>query len=166
MTPISIIAAVADNNAIGRNGQLLCRLPNDMKRFKELTTGHSVIMGHRTYESLPKGALPGRKNIVLTSQSDIHYVGCTVCNSLASALAANGDGGEVFIIGGAGVYGQALEAADKMYLTRIRHAFADADTFFPVIDFSRWEETEWQEFPTDDRHDYPYTFLTYIRRKE
>ncbi|OAV71055.1 Dihydrofolate reductase [Bacteroidales bacterium Barb7] len=166
MTTISIIAAVADNNAIGRNGQLLCRLPNDMKRFKELTTGHSVIMGHRTYESLPKGALPSRKNIVLTSQSDIHYAGCTICNSFESALAASGDARGTFIIGGAAVYGQALEAADKMYLTRIRHTFADADTFFPVIDFSRWEETERQEFPADDRHDYPYTFLTYIRRKE
>ncbi|OAV73488.1 Dihydrofolate reductase [Bacteroidales bacterium Barb6] len=166
MTTISIIAAVADNNAIGRNGQLLCRLPNDMKRFKELTIGHTVIMGRYTYESLPKGVLPDRKNIVLTSQPDIHYAGCTVCNSLASALVANGDSGEIFIIGGATVYGQALEVADKMYLTRIRHAFADADTFFPAIDFSRWEDTEQQEFPADDRHDYPYTFLTYIRRKE
>jgi dihydrofolate reductase len=162
---VSIIAAVADNKAIGKEQGLLWRMPDDMKRFRELTTGHTVIMGRKTFESLPGGALPGRRNIVLTSQREIRPADCTICHSLQQALDLSGREEEVFIIGGETVYRQAMEPAGKIYLTRIRHTFAGADAFFPEIDFSRWEEAEHRDFPADDRHAYPYTFLTYIRKE-
>ena len=139
---ISIIAAISDNNAIGKNQQLLWHLPADMKHFKELTTGHAIIMGRKTFESLPNGPLPERKNVVLTTMPE-----------------------EVFVIGGALVYRQALRRADKMYITRVHHEFENADTFFPVVDWEQWEEVERQDFPADEKNAYPYSFITYVRKK-
>jgi dihydrofolate reductase len=165
MCKISIIVALADNNAIGKNQQLLWHMPYDMKRFKTLTTGHAVIMGRKTFESLPKGALPNRKNVVLTSMPNAGFVNCFACDSMRDALDICEKEEEIFMIGGSTVYKQALKIADKMYLTRIHHVFEDADTFFPEFDINEWEEVERQEFSADEKHKYPYTFLTYERKK-
>ncbi len=135
---ISIIVATDERGAIGKDNQLLWHLPNDMKYFRELTTGHTVIMGRRTFESLPKGALPNRKNIVLTTTPDAHFDNCLVYHTLWNALIACEDEDEVFIIGGGSVYRQALEVADKLYLTMVHHTFPDADTFFPHVDPQVW----------------------------
>ena len=132
MSTISIIAAIADNNAIGKNQQLLWHLPADMKHFKELTTGHAIIMGRKTFESLPNGPLPDRKNVVLTSLPEAGFVNCFACESMRDALDLCEKEDEIFIIGGALVYRQALSKADKMYITRVHHEFENADAFFPV----------------------------------
>lgn len=165
MPQITIIAAVAENGAIGKNQQLLCHLPNDMKRFKELTTGHAVVMGRKTFESLPNGALPNRKNVVLTTMPEAGFVNCFPCDSMADALELCENEKEIFIIGGALVYRQALSKADKMYITKIHAEFKDADAFFPVVDWSQWEETESQDFPADEKHQYAYSFITYVRKR-
>lgn len=165
MSTISIIAAIADNNAIGKNNKLLWRLPADMRRFKDLTTGHAVIMGRKTFESLPKGPLPNRKNVVLTTLPEAGFVNCFACESMGAALDICEKEDEIFILGGALVYRQALRIADKMYITRVHAEFKDADTFFPVVNWDLWEEVERQEFPADAKHAYPYTFLTYHRKK-
>ena len=163
MSTLSIIVAIADNGAIGKQQQLLCHLPKDLKHFKEITSGHTVIMGRKTYESLPNGALPNRKNIVLTSSKDLSYPNCIMVNSLEDAIDACNGEEEVFIIGGAAVYKEALEQADKLYITRIHHSFEDADTFFPEINKSDWTETEQISHPADEKHLYPFTFITYTR---
>lgn len=166
MSLISIIAAIAENNAIGKDGQLLWHLPADMRHFKELTTGHAVIMGRKTFESLPNGPLPNRKNIVLTSLPAAGFAGCLACKSMREALGLCGKEDEIFIIGGALVYRQALDIAGKMYITRVHHAFEDADAFFPAVDWDLWEEADRQAFPADGKNAYPCTFLTYIRNHQ
>ena len=165
---LSIIAALAENNAIGLNNALLWKLPNDMKRFRELTVGHTVIMGRKTFESLPNGALPDRTNVVLTRNSAaIVPVGCKIAGNVQDAVRDCGRGdGEVFIIGGASLYRQTIDIADKLYITRVRRTFDHADTFFPAIDENQWLLTQQDDFPADDRHACPYTFQTYILRKK
>lgn len=165
MSTISIVAAIADNNAIGKDRQLLCHMPADMKHFKDLTTGHAVIMGRKTFESLPKGALPNRKNIVLTSMPEAGFVNCFACESMHDALDLCEKEDNIFIIGGALVYRQAIQRAEKMYITRIHHDFKDADTFFPIVNWDQWEETERQDFPADENNPYPYSFVTYARKR-
>jgi dihydrofolate reductase len=165
MCKISIIVAVADNNAIGKNQQLLWHMPYDMKRFKALTLGHAVIMGRKTFESLPKGALPQRKNVVLTSLPEAGFIDCFACDSLSDALDICEKEEEIFMIGGYTVYKQALKIADKMYMTRVHHTFEDADVFFPEVHYDEWVEVERQEFPADEKHKYPFTFHTYIRKE-
>lgn len=161
---ISIIAAMDEQRAIGKNRQLLWRLPRDMKRFKDITTGHTVIMGRETFESLPGGALPERKNIVLSTKPDRQYEQASLYHSLREALASCEGEEEVFIIGGASVYRQAMAVAEKMYLTKVHHTFADADTFFPPIADSEWIETDRQGFPQDGKNPHAHTFFTYIRK--
>ena len=157
---ISIIAAVARNRAIGLHNQLLYWLPNDLRRFKALTTGHTIVMGRLTFESLPKGALPNRRNIVL-SRSDKQFPGAETFSTLEAALKACADDEEVFIIGGASVYEQALPFADRLLLTEVNDTPSEADAFFP--DYSQWH-IAYQEFhPKDDRHDYAYAFVDYVR---
>ncbi|MGP1421377.1 MAG: dihydrofolate reductase [Tannerella sp.] len=162
---ISIIVATDQRGAIGKDNSLLWRLPNDMKHFRELTVGHTVVMGRRTFESLPKGALPDRRNIVLTTEPGARFDGCTVYNTLWGALMATEGEDEVFIIGGGNVYEQALEVADKLYLTLVHHTFPEADTFFPPVDPNVWEEVSRTDAPTDEKNPYPHSFLTYIRKK-
>lgn len=164
MSKISIIAAIADKNAIGKNKRLLCHMPADMKRFKELTTGHAVIMGRKTFESLPH-ALPNRKNVVLTTVPEAGFLDCFACESMGAALDLCEKEDEVFIMGGALVYRQALRIADRMYITRIHHEFPDATTFFPVVNWNLWEEIEREKHPADEKNPYPYTYLTYVRKK-
>lgn len=164
MSNISIIVAVARNGAIGKDQSLLCPLPNDLKRFKALTTGHTVIMGRNTFLSLPKGALPDRRNIVLTSRAEARYPGTEVFSSLEAALASVSADESVFIIGGASVYRAALPIVDRLYLTEIDHDFPDADTFLPEIDFSVWRECNRDTRPADERHPYAYAFVDYVRK--
>ena len=161
---ISIIVAVAQNNAIGFENKLLYWLPNDLKRFKSLTTGHTIIMGRRTFESLPKGALPNRRNIVLTHQ-EIDFPGAERYASLEAALGQCRNEKEVFIIGGASVYQEALPLANTLYITHIDATPDEADAFFPPIDPSVWKETNREAHLTDEKHLYPYQFVDYERIK-
>ena len=161
---ISIIVAVAQNNAIGFENKLLYWLPNDLKRFKSLTTGHTIIMGRRTFESLPKGALPNRRNIVLSRQ-DIDFPGAERYASLEAALEQCRNEEEVFIIGGASVYQEALPLADKLCITHIEDTPSEADAFFPEINPSVWNETSREVHLTDEKHLYPYQFVDYERIK-
>ena len=158
---ISIIAAVAKNRAIGYQNKLIYWLPNDLKRFKALTTGHTIIMGRNTFLSLPKGALPNRRNIVLSRSSKV-FPGCDVYPSLEEALAHCAKDEDIYIIGGASVYKQALAVADRLCLTEIDDTPAEADTFFPSYD--DWQEESREDHPIDDRHDFRYSFVDYIRK--
>ncbi len=163
MQRVSIIVAIAQNLAIGKEQELLCYLPNDLKRFKTLTTGHSIVMGRRTFESLPNGALPNRKNVVITTNRKLSYPNTTLCHSLEEALEETQQDGEVFVIGGARVYGDALERADRLYITEIHHTFEEADTYFPAIDYTQWREVKRETMEADSRHPYSYTFVDYER---
>ena len=157
---INVIAAVARNRAIGLDNKLLYWLPNDLRRFKALTTGHTIIMGRRTFESLPKGALPNRRNIVLT-RSQQQFPGAETFPTLAAALAACQTDEEVYIIGGASVYRQALPLADRLCLTEIDDTPQEADAFFP--DYSDWVVEREETHEPDERHAYRYRFVDYVR---
>ncbi|MDD2997093.1 MAG: dihydrofolate reductase [Paludibacter sp.] len=165
MSEISIVAAVADNYAIGKGNKLPWHLPADLKHFRELTTGHAVVMGKRTFESLPNGPLPNRKNVVLTSvMSEGVNEGYFEADSLEDALYLCEKEDKVFIVGGAAVYRQSLEIADSLYITWVHHEFS-ADIYFPEVDFSKWEEVSRQDLPADDKNPYPYSFVHYKRKK-
>lgn len=158
---INIIAAVARNRAIGYRNKLIYWLPNDLKRFKALTTGHTIIMGRNTYESLPKGALPNRRNIVISStMRDIP--GCDCYRSLDEALRHCREDEDIYIIGGARVYSQAIDIADRLCLTEIDDTPAEADTFFP--DYKDWKLESKEEHSTDEKHQYRYAFTDYVRK--
>ena len=152
MSKIALIAAVAEKGAIGRDQQLLCHLPNDLKHFK-------------TFESLPNGALPNRKNIVLTHNTSLSWPNVTVVHTLDEILIQDTTEDEIFIMGGATLYNETIKIADTLYITHIHHTFDDADTFFPTINPSEWEIANSQEMPADEKHAYPYTFVTYTRRR-
>ncbi|ERJ63822.1 dihydrofolate reductase [Porphyromonas gingivalis] len=159
---ISIVVAIAENGAIGYKNDLLWHLPADLKRFKEMTTGHSIIMGSRTFRSLPKGALPNRRNIVL-SRTQQDFPGAEWAASPEVALELVGDEAEAFVIGGAQVYEQMLPFTDKIYLTRVHADFPEADTFFPELDMSEWVELSRTEYPADEKNRYATTLLELIR---
>jgi len=170
---ISIIVAIAENKAIGFQNKLIYWLPNDLKRFKSLTTGHTIVMGRKTFESLPKGALPNRRNIVISRTADAsQFPGAECYSSIDEALKAaqsgfDYDGNhsiEVFIIGGASVYQQALPYADRLCLTCVHDIPSDADTFFPDINPSDWQETFREDHETDERHAHNYSFVDLIRK--
>jgi dihydrofolate reductase len=164
MPKISIIAAVADNYAIGKSNNLPWHLPADLKHFKKLTTGHVVVMGKRTFESLPSGPLPNRKNIVLTSVlSEGVNVGYFEADSLEDAIDLCEHEDEIFIIGGATVYKQSLDKVDKMYITWVHDNFA-ADTFFPQFDLENWTEISREDYKADDKNPHDYSFVEYIRK--
>ena len=158
---LSIIACISKNNrAIGYQNRLLYHLPSDMVRFRELTTGHTIVMGRKTFESLPNGALPHRRNIVV-SRSMKELEGCEVYPNLEAALKAAESPQETFIIGGASIYHQALPAARKLYLTIVDQEPEQADTFFPAINYSAWEMTEKE---MRNENGLSFSFLTYIRK--
>lgn len=166
MPKVSIIAAVSSNYAIGKQNKLLWHLPADLKHFKELTTGHTVIMGKRTFESLPNGPLPNRKNIVLRSiLSDGITEGYFEADSIEDALELCEKEEQVFIIGGSTVYKGCLDKADNMYITWV-HADFPADTFFPQIDSFDWEEISREDHAADEKNPYAYSFVEYIRKTE
>ncbi len=139
----NIIVAIDNRGAIGRGGDLLYRIPEDLKRFKSLTVGNTVVMGRKTFESLPKGALPQRRNIVITRRDDFSAPGAERAATIEEALAMAAEGpGETFIIGGAEIYRQTLTMADRLYLTLVDATTDDADTFFPAIDPEEWQNEE------------------------
>ena len=155
---IARIAAVARNKAIGYKNKLLYWLPNDLKRFKLLTTGHTILMGRRTFESLPKGALPNRRNCVLT-RSKQSLPGCECFPSWEDFIRSCSPTEEVYIIGGANVYNKLIDKAERLCLTEIDDTPEEADAFFP--DYSQWKEVWREEHPVDDRHAYHYAFVDY-----
>ena len=157
---ISIIAAVAKNGAIGYKNNLLYSIADDMKRFKTLTTGHTVIMGRKTFESLPFGALPNRRNIVITN-SKKHIKGCECMNSINDALSSCKDETEVFIIGGGKIYNEAINIADKLYITEIDDDPTNADTFFP--DYNKWKCLAAEEHKKSECNHYAFTFKIFLK---
>ena len=157
---ITIIAAVAKNRAIGFENKLLYWLPNDLKRFKALTTGHTIIMGRNTFESLPKGALPNRRNVVL-SRTTKELPGCDVFPTLEEAIQSCQPEEDVYIIGGARVYEQAIKFADRLCLTEIADTPREADAFFP--DYSDWKVETKEAHPKDEKHAFEYAFVDYAR---
>lgn len=161
---ISIIVAISKENAIGQKGDLLCHMPSDLKHFKEVTSGHTVIMGERTYYSLPKHPLPNRRNIVLTDVAGKKIEGAEVVYSINEAIAAVQNEAEAFIIGGGMVYRQFEPLVDRLYITHIDQSFPEADTFFPEIKADNWQLISSEPHPADDKNPYPYTFAIYSRK--
>ena len=157
---ISMIAAVARNRAIGFENKLIYWLPNDLKRFKALTTGHTIVMGRKTFESLPKGALPNRRNCVLTRSID-QLPGCECFKDWDSFMASCQPDEDIYIIGGASLYRELLDKADRLCLTEIDDTPAQADTFFP--DYSNWKESWREDHTTDEKHQQAYSFVDYVR---
>ena len=159
---ITVMAAIADNNALGKDNQLIWYLPGDLKRFKRMTLNHAVIMGRKTFESLGK-PLPNRINIIITRDKNYKAEGCVIVNSLKEALkAAKEEDENPFILGGAEIYKQAMPFADKLDLTFVHHKF-DADVFFPEIDKTIWKETSREDFKSDEKNKYDYSFVTFER---
>ena len=157
----TIIAAVARNRAIGLDNHLLYWLPNDLRRFRLLTTGHTILMGRRTFDSLPKGALPNRRNCVLT-RSVSHLPGCECFSNWDDFIATCQPDEEVFIIGGASLYAQLIDRADRLCLTEVDDTPAEADTFFPPY-HDGWHEVWREEHDADERHSHRYAFVDYAR---
>ncbi|KAF2507887.1 dihydrofolate reductase [Flavobacterium zhairuonense] len=159
---IIMIAAVAENNALGKNNDLVWHLPNDFKRFKSLTTNHYIIMGRKTFESFPK-PLPNRTHVIITRQTDYQPEGCIVVDSIEKAIAVCPENEDSYIIGGGEIYNLAMPYADIIEITKVHHIF-DADTFFPKINENEWMLVESEENFKDDKHLYDYTYQTYIRK--
>lgn len=160
---ISLVAAAAENNVIGKDNALVWRLPADLKFFKNLTMGHTIIMGRKTYQSVGR-PLPGRKNIIITRDPNFLAEGCIVLSSLSDAFKECKDEVEVFVVGGAEIYHQSMERADKIYLTRV-HALFAGDTYFPEIHESEWKMVSKEDFMADEKNIYPYSFIQYSRIK-
>jgi len=162
MKNLSMIAAVGENLELGYQNQLLCHLPIDLKHFKEITSGHTVLMGDRTWDSLPKKPLPNRRNVVITLE-DIEFPNCDTVHSIEAALNLIKDGDEAFVMGGATMYRLFLPHADKLYLTRIVSSFT-ADVFFPAINEEEWTLEESVFVPKDEKNAYDLYFQTLTRK--
>lgn len=163
---ISMIVAMDENRAIGVQDRIPWHLPDDLKRFKTLTMGHHIIMGRKTYESIGK-PLPGRTMVVITRQQDYQCVSCLVVHSLIEAvnLVVGRGETEAFIIGGGDIFKQALDLAERIYLTKV-HTTVQATAFFPEFDQSDWAETECSHHPADQKHPFPFTFKTLVKKTE
>lgn len=159
-----MIAAAAENRALGKDNQLVWHLPNDFKRFKSLTTGHYIIMGRKTFESFPK-PLPNRTHVIITRQKGYEAEGCIVVNSIEKAIEICPKNEESFIIGGGEIYNLSLPFADKIELTVVHHTF-EADAFFPEINKNEWELTNSEFHTKDEKHLYDFTFETYIKKEK
>lgn len=160
---LSMIAAVAQNRAIGFENKLLYWLPDDLKRFKALTTGHTIMMGRKTFESLPKGALPNRRNVVLTRNTDFKAENTEIFGSLEETLKSCKADEEVFVIGGASVYAEALPLTQRLYLTLVEDTPKEADAFFPDWKTEAWKVVAEEKHTTDERHSVPFSFITLER---
>ena len=158
---INLIVAVDEKNGIGKNNQLPWHLPADLLHFKKLTTGFPIIMGRKTFDSIGR-VLPNRRNIVISRQSNLEIIGAEVCGSLQGALELCKKENDIYIIGGAQIFEQALPLADCIFLTVIEHDF-DADTFFPTLDKQTWEESSNSVYKPDEKNIYTYSFKQYIR---
>jgi len=161
---ISIIVAIAENRAIGKNNELLWHLPNDLKRFKQLTTGKTIVMGRNTWLSLPVRPLPNRRNIVISDIPDEKFEGAETINSIEQAIRMTETEAETFVIGGSMIYRQFLPFAGKIYQTVV-HAEFDADTFFPELPSDEWILTEQTGFQADEKHAFDYSYLIYERKR-
>jgi dihydrofolate reductase len=161
---ISIIVAVSDDWGIGRDNDLLWHLPEDLKRFKRLTTGNAIIMGKKTWESLPRRPLPDRINIVLTDIPNENIEGSITAYSIEDALSKCDNTREIFIIGGGSIYRQFMPLAEKLYISHV-HKKTPADIYFPAIDLNIWEVTEEEEYPGSGDEKIPYTYKIYKRKK-
>jgi len=159
---ITIIAAIANKNALGKDNQLIWHLSADLKRFKKLTTGHHIIMGRNTFESIGK-PLPNRTSIIITRNKNYKQEDCIVVHSLEEAIKAVKNDSNPFIIGGAQIYKEAIKIADKLDITMVYHDF-EADVFFPEIDSEIWEETSNVSFQPDEKNKYNYSFVSFKRR--
>ena len=159
-----LIAAAAENNALGKNNEMVWHLPDDFKRFKQLTTGHHIIMGRKTFESFPK-PLPNRIHIVITRQKDYNPQGCIVVSDLDDAIAAVPKEQDAYIIGGGEIFKLAIPIADKIELTRIHQSY-DGDAFFPEINLDDWKIVESHFHPTDEKHASSFTFETYLKKEK
>ena len=159
---ITLIAAASENNVIGKDNQLIWHLSDDLKHFKELTKGHCVIMGRKTFESMPK-ALPNRTNIVVTRKHDYTAKDAIVVHSIHEALEKAKDDKQPFIIGGGEIYRQSIHLSDRIELTRV-HTELDGDAHFPVIDYKIWEEINREKRFKDDKHDFDFTFIKYNKK--
>ena len=163
MNEIIVIAAAAENNALGINNDLPWHLPDDFKRFKTLTTGHKIIMGRKTLESFPR-PLPNREHIAITrSKSYCPKFPCTLVHTIADAIELVENDEKSFIIGGGEIYRQSLTYATKIELTRV-HTEVEADTFFPEIDLSIWHLVKEEHHSKDEKHEYDFSYLTYVRK--
>ncbi len=161
MNKLSIIVAISENNAIGKNNQLLWHLPADLKHFKEITTGNTIIMGRKTYDSIGK-PLPNRRSIVITRNADLKIEGAEVVTSLSAAIALCKADKEAFIIGGAEIYQAALPFTTHIHLTRV-HQHYEADAFFPPLNPTAWKEINSVSYPADEKNNVAYTFSTLER---
>jgi dihydrofolate reductase len=162
---ISLIAAIGKNNEIGKGNTLLFNMPADMKHFRDTTRGHAVIMGRKTFESLPNGPLPNRRNIIITRDAEYNCEGIEVVHSVDESLKLfENSEEEIFIIGGAEIYKQAIEKADKLYITHINAEDKDADSFFPIIDKEVWQETKREDSSADEKNIFDYSFVEYVKK--
>ncbi len=159
---IILIAAAAENNALGKDNELLWHLPDDFRRFKQITSGHHIIMGRKTFESFPK-PLPNRTHIVISRQAGYRPDGVIVAGSISQALSIAPTDEDVFVIGGGEIYTLGLPFADKIELTRV-HGHFEADAFFPAIDPNQWQLVLQEYHPKDEKHQYDFTFETYLKK--
>lgn len=160
---ITMIAAAGENNALGKDNGLLWHLPDDFKRFKQLTTGHYIIMGRKTFETFPK-PLPNRTHLVITRNKDYKKEGAVVVNSIEEALKISKNDAQPFIIGGGEIYKMGLPFADKIELTRVNETFDNADTFFPEFSTEEWHLVSEIEHGKDEKHNYSFTYETWVRK--
>jgi dihydrofolate reductase len=160
---IALVAAADENNGIGKNNQLPWHLPADLKHFKNLTIGHPVIMGRKTFDSVGK-PLPGRRNIVVTHQN-LHIEGCEIAHSIEEAIEKCQKEEQIAIVGGGKIFEQSMDKANIIHFTRIHHSF-DADAFFPDINPDKWIESEKEYYEPDEKNRFAYTFITFLKRPE
>ena len=156
-----MVAAIAENNALGKDNDLLWHLPDDFKRFKQITSGHYIIMGRKTFESFPK-PLPNRTHVIITRQKNYHPEGCIIVDSMKKAIEACPKDETIFIIGGGEIYTLGMDFADTIELTRVHENF-EADTFFPEIDNTKWKLTSEEHHPVDERHKFNFTYQTFLK---
>lgn len=161
---ITIIAAIAENNALGKDNDLIWHLPADLKRFKKVTSGHHIVMGRNTFESIGK-PLPNRTTVIITRNNKYQQEGCKIVHAIKDALEIAKDDSEVYLIGGAQIYKQALEEnlVDRLDITRV-HQYFEADVFFPKIDLKIWKEIFREDFKADERNKYDYSFVSYVKK--
>jgi len=160
---ITIIVAIAKNNAIGKDNKLLWKISDDLKRFKKYTTNNSIIMGRNTFLSLPNGALPNRQNIVITDNKNDKFENVDIVYSIEDAIKCAKN--DIYIIGGGMVYKTFLPLADKIYLTRVDKEF-DGDVFFPELDYSEWLEEYSETIPANEKNEYEHTFSILVKKKK
>jgi len=161
MSTITIIAAIANNNALGKDNDLIWHLPADLKRFKKVTSGHHILMGRNTFESIGK-PLPNRTTVIITRNSEYKATGCIVVDSIEKAIEVAKEDEQIFIIGGAQIYKQTIASnlVDQLDITKVHHAF-DADVYFPEIDTTIWKEISSEDFDADEKNKYDYSFIRY-----